>query len=287
MDVRSCGCAQEKTIAYRAWLIAYLACQTERRWARMSFQSEPKEIYYMSGHSKWANIKHRKGAQDAKRGKIFHKLAKEITVAARVGQSGDPSFNPRLRTAIDAARSQQMPKSNIESAIKRGTGDDDGVQYEEVVYEGYIGKAAVYIEVLTDNKNRTLPEIRTIFNKKGGSIGKTGSVAFMFEKKGFCIILKSAGPEDAILEALIENGAEDYSDNGDHFEVYCAPEDFNGLKDGLETAKIVVEHSEMQMVPTTPVKVEGEQVEKAHAFIEALEEHDDVQNVWTSADFDD
>jgi YebC/PmpR family DNA-binding regulatory protein len=242
----------------------------------------------MSGHSKWANIKHRKGAQDKRRAKIFHKLARELSVAARMGGSGDPQTNFRLRTPMDAARAAEMPKDSIEAAIKRGLGQGEGERYEEAAYEGY-GPAgsAILVEALTDNRTRTVAELRTAFEKGGGSLGAPGCVAWMFDKKGYLVILKRIAPEDKIVETLIEGGAENYEDRGDHFEVFTAPEDFEGLKQSLEKAKISVEYSRLSFVPKTTVEPDAKQAGKLRALVETLEEHDDVQNVWTNADFAD
>jgi YebC/PmpR family DNA-binding regulatory protein len=192
----------------------------------------------MAGHSKWANIKHRKGAADAKRGKIFTKLIKEITVAARMG-GGDINANPRLRSAIIAAKAENMPKDNMERAIKKGTGELEGVNYEESTYEGYgPAGAAVLVESLTDNKNRAVAEIRHIFNKYGGNLGENGCVAWMFEKKGYLVVEKSVIGEDALMESALEAGAEDVREDGENFEVITAPEDFEAVKEAIDTAEI-------------------------------------------------
>ena len=199
----------------------------------------------MSGHSKWSTIRHKKGAADAKRGKIFTKLIKEITVAARMG-GGDLNANPRLRTAVAAAKAENMPKDNIERAIKKGTGELEGVNYEESIYEGYgPGGAAVLVESLTDNKNRAVSEIRHIFSKNGGNLGETGCVAWMFSKKGYFVVEKSAADEETLMEAALEAGAEDVREDESNFEVITAPEDFEAVKTALEEASIPVESAEI------------------------------------------
>lgn len=241
----------------------------------------------MSGHSKWANIKHKKGAADARRGKIFTKLIKEITVAARMG-SGDINSNPRLRAAVMEAKAENMPKDNIERAIKKGTGELEGVSYEESTYEGYgPGGAAILIDSLTDNKNRAVSEIRHALSKHGGNMGESGCVAWMFEKKGYIVVEKSVIGEDALMEKALEAGAEDVRDDGDTWEVLSDPEAFMQVKEALDQAGITSVAAEVTMVPKTMTAVEGESAQKLVRLIDALEDCDDVQKVYTNADLPD
>jgi YebC/PmpR family DNA-binding regulatory protein len=241
----------------------------------------------MSGHSKWANIKHKKGKEDARRGKVFTKLIKEITVAARMG-GGDPGSNPRLRSAILAAKAENMPKDNLERAIKKGTGELEGVNYEEMTYEGYgPGGAAIIVESLTDNKNRAIADIRHIFTKCGGNIGSTGCVAWMFDKKGLIVVDKKGANEDLLMETAIDAGAEDVKDEGDEFEVLTAPEDFEAVKEALDKAKIVCSSAEVTMIPQNYSRLEGTDAEKMIKMMDALDDCDDVQNVHTNADIPD
>jgi YebC/PmpR family DNA-binding regulatory protein len=241
----------------------------------------------MSGHSKWSTIKHKKGAADKKRGKIFTKLIKEITVAARMG-GGDPDANPRLRRALADAKAQNMPKDNFERAIKKGTGELEGVNYEEIVYEGY-GPAgvAVLVECLTDNKNRTIADVRYIFNKAGGNVGTDGCVAWMFDKKGLISVDKGAIDEDTLMEAALDAGAEDIRDEGDVFEVITAPEDFDSVREALEQVPISFQVAEITMLPQNMTKVEGKEAEQMIRFMEALDDCDDVQKFYTNADIPD
>jgi YebC/PmpR family DNA-binding regulatory protein len=241
----------------------------------------------MSGHSKWSSIKHKKSAVDAKRGKIFSKLIKEITVAARMG-GGDPDANPRLRTAIQAAKNENMPKDNIERAVKKGTGELEGVNYEESIYEGYgPGGAAILIESLSDNKNRAVADIRHIFSKQGGSLGENGCVAWMFEKKGYINVDKKDVDEDALMEVSIESGADDVRDEDDSFEVITAPEDFEMVKSAIESAAIPYILAEITMLPQSTTNLEGKEAEQMVRLMEALEDCDDVQKVYTNADIPD
>jgi YebC/PmpR family DNA-binding regulatory protein len=241
----------------------------------------------MAGHSKWANIKHRKGAVDAKRGKIFTKLIKEITVAARMG-GGDINANPRLRSAIIAAKAENMPKDNMERAIKKGTGELEGVNYEESTYEGYgPGGAAVLLESLTDNKNRAVAEIRHCFSKHGGNLGENGCVAWMFEKKGYLVVEKSVVDEDALMETALEAGAEDVREDGDNFEVITAPEDFETVKEAVDTAEIATLSAEVTMLPQNMTELAGKDAEKMIKLMDALDDCDDVQKVYTNADIPD
>jgi YebC/PmpR family DNA-binding regulatory protein len=241
----------------------------------------------MSGHSKWSTIKHKKGAADKKRAKIFTKLIKEITVAARMG-GGDPNANPRLRHAIDSAKAQNMPKDNVDRAIKKGTGDMDGVNYEEIIYEGYgPGGVAVMVECLTDNKNRTIADVRYIFNKAGGNVGTDGCVAWMFDKKGVISVTKENADEDTLMEVAIDAGAEDIKDEGDSFDVLTAPEDFDAVKDAIDGAQISYEVAEISMVPQNTTAVSGKEAEQMIKFMEALDDCDDIQNFYTNADIPD
>lgn len=238
----------------------------------------------MSGHSKWAGIKHRKAAQDAKRGKLFTKLIREITVAAREG-GGNPDTNPRLRTAIERARDANMPQDNIEKAIKRGTGELPGVSYETCIFEGYgPGGVAIMVEALTDNKNRTSAEIRNIFSKKGGNLAGSGSVAWVFNKKGYILIDKSQISEDELFTIVVDAGAEDIKTEGKSYEVFCQPQDFEKVKNTLKEKGIKWQIAELTMVPTSTVKVTGNQAKQVLALIEALEDHDDVQKVYANFD---
>jgi len=240
----------------------------------------------MSGHSKWSTIKHKKAREDAKRGKAFTKVIREISVSARLG-GGDAGVNPRLRTAILAAKAVNMPSDNIKRAILKGTGELPGTQYEEITFEGYgPGGVAVLVETMTDNKNRTLPEIRHIFGKHGGNLGENGCVAWIFNKKGFIVINRSAVSEDALMEAALNAGAEDIVEEGDNFEVYTSPEDFAEVMKSLENAAMPVESSEISMIPQTEVKLEGKKARQALRLMDALEDHDDVQNVWANFDID-
>ncbi len=241
----------------------------------------------MSGHSKWANIKHRKGAADAKRGKIFTKLIKEIITAARLG-GGDINANPRLRSAVMAAKVENMPKDNWERAIKKGTGELDGVNYEEATYEGYgPGGAAVFIESLSDNKNRAVAEIRHALNKHGGNMGENGCVAWMFDKKGYLLVEASAVDEEKLMETALEAGADDVRQDGDSFEVITAPEDFEAVKEALEAAGIATLQTEVTMLPQNMTPLDGDTALKMIRLIDALEDCDDVQKVYTNADIPD
>ncbi len=238
----------------------------------------------MAGHSKWANIRHRKSAQDAKRGKIFTKLIREITVAARLG-GGDPSSNPRLRAAIDKALSQNMPKDTIERAVKKGTGAAEGANYEEVRYEGYgPGGVAVMVDCLTDNRNRTVAEVRHVFTKAGGNLGTDGSVAYLFTKAGV-INFPAGSDEDAIMEVALEAGAEDVvTDEDGSIEVLTAPEDFEAVKEALTAAGLKPESAEITMRASTSVALQAGEAEKMIRLLERLEDLDDVQQVYSNAD---
>jgi len=237
----------------------------------------------MSGHSKWSTIKHKKAAKDAKKGKLFTKFIKEITVAARMG-GGDINANPRLRTAVTTARANSMPSDNIERAIKKGTGELEGVIYEEIQYEGYgPGGAAILARVLTDNKNRTVSEIRRLFAKHGGNLGETGCVAWMFDMKGVITIEKSQIDEERLMGVVLDAGAEDVKDEDDLFEVVTEPEDFEKVKERLDREKITVASAQVTMVPKNTVDVDAKHVEQILKLTEELEDHDDVQSV--SANF--
>lgn len=239
----------------------------------------------MSGHSKWSSIKHKKGAADAKRGKIFTKLIKEITVAARMGGSGDPDANPRLRSAILAAKSENMPKDNIERAIKKGTGELEGVHYEESNYEGYgPGGAAVLVESLTDNKNRAVADIRHIFNKCGGNLGENGCVAWMFDKKGYFVVEGSVTDEDTLMEIALEAGAEDVRKDGGNFEVICAAEDFESVKASIDEKSIDYIEAEVTMLPQSTASLQGKEAEQMIRLMDMLDDCEDVQKVYTNAD---
>jgi YebC/PmpR family DNA-binding regulatory protein len=242
----------------------------------------------MSGHSKWSSIKHKKGATDAKRGKVFTRLIKEITVAARMGGGGDPASNPRLRTAIHAAKNENMPKDNIERAIKKGTGELEGVNYEESNYEGYgPGGAAVFIESLTDNKNRAVADIRYIFSKNGGNLGENGCVAWMFDKKGYINIEKKSVNEEKIMEIAIDAGAEDIREEENNIEIITSLEDFESVKEAIDDASIPYLDAEITMLPQTAAYLEGKEAEQMIRLMEALEDCDDVQKVYTNADIPD
>jgi len=241
----------------------------------------------MSGHSKWANIKHRKGAADARRGKIFTKLIKEITVAARIG-GGDINANPRLRRVVDLAKTENMPKDNIDRAIKKGTGELEGVNYEESTYEGYgPGGAAVFVASLSDNKNRAVSEIRHCFSKCGGNLGSGGCVAWMFDTKGYLVIEKSAADEDRIMEVALEAGAEDVREDGGNFEVITAPEDFEAVKEAIDAASIPYIDAEITMLPQNTTSLKGKEAQQMIRLMDMLDNCDDVQKVYTNADIPD
>ncbi|MCE5394271.1 MAG: YebC/PmpR family DNA-binding transcriptional regulator [Acidithiobacillus sp.] len=235
----------------------------------------------MAGHSKWANIKFRKAAQDAKRGKIFTRLIREITVSARAG-GGDPASNPRLRTALDKAYANNMAKDTVERAIKRGTGELEGVDYEEVTYEGYgPGGVAILVETMTDNKVRTVAEIRHVFSKRGGNLGTSGSVAYLFHRRGV-ISFPPDVDEDRVLELALEAGAEDVVNEGERIVVYTAPAGFESVQQTLKSAGLTPEEAELSMIPETTVPVSGDDAEKLLRLLDALEENDDVQNVYAN-----
>ncbi len=242
----------------------------------------------MSGHSKWSTIKRKKGAADAKRGKIFTRLIKEITVAARMG-GGDPDGNPRLRSAITTAKSENMPKDNIARAIKKGTGEIAGEVYEEILYEGYgPGGVAVLVDCMTDNRNRTVADIRHYFAKSNGNLGESGCVAWMFEKKGLIIIDKEKISEDELMDLALEAGADDVVEEDTEFHVTSVPEDFDGVRDALEEGGLTFLDASISMIPKNTVEVTDEKPAKALLkLLENLEDHDDVQNVHANFDIDD
>ena len=242
----------------------------------------------MAGHSKWANIRHRKAAQDAKRGKMFTKVATEITVAAKLG-GGDPDANPRLRQAMVKARSLSMPKDNIDRAIKKGTGENDGAEYSEKIYEGYgNGGVAVIVECLTDNINRTVSEVRHAFSRHGGNLGTDGSVAWQFQQKGVIVYDKTKVADyEKLMELAIENGAEDVKEDGDVYEIHSSVEEFLSLKDALDTLGVEPEAAELSRLPENTMAVEGKQAESVQKLIDALEDNDDVQNVFHNAELPD
>jgi YebC/PmpR family DNA-binding regulatory protein len=240
----------------------------------------------MSGHSKWATIKHKKGALDAKRGKTFTRLIKEITIAAK-GGGGDPDGNPRLRTAVLAAKAENMPADNIKRAIQRGTGELEGVNYEEITFEGYgPGGVAVVVDTLTDNRNRTVSEIRHTFSKNGGNLGSTGSVLHMFSKKGLIAIEKSAADEDALMNIVLEHGGEDLNDEGDSWEILTDPASYEAVSEAIKAAKIATVASQVTMIASTYTKLEGAQANAMIRLLDALEDFDDTQNVYSNFDMD-
>ncbi|HEY3055174.1 MAG TPA: YebC/PmpR family DNA-binding transcriptional regulator [Thermoanaerobaculia bacterium] len=239
----------------------------------------------MSGHSKWSTIKHKKGAADAKRGKIFTRIIKEMSVAARLG-GGDPNSNPRLRAAVAEAKANNMPKDNVERAIKRGTGELEGATYEEITYEGYgPGGVALMVETMTDNSNRTTPEIRHIFEKNGGNMGSPGSVRFQFERKGYFAIDKKVADEDKLMEIALEAGADDLrSDDPDIFEIYTSPDNFEHVRQALEKNKIPTLEAKLGQIPSNYVKLDENKAKQMMRLMEMLDDHDDVQNVWSNFD---
>ncbi len=241
----------------------------------------------MSGHNKWSTIKHKKGAADAKRSKVFTKILKEITIAARLG-GGDAGGNPRLRSALDKARENNMPKENMERAIKKGTGELEGVNYEEITYEVYgPGGAALIVEVMTDNVNRTVAEMRTILNKHNGNLGKSGAVSYKFDRRGVIEISREGTTEDAVMEAALEVGAEDIkTDDDELFVVYTAPSDMMAVADAMKAKKFHVKSYEVQMLPKNTVRITGRDAEVAWKLYNLLDDHDDVQNVWHDFDID-
>jgi YebC/PmpR family DNA-binding regulatory protein len=240
----------------------------------------------MSGHSKWHSIKHKKGAADAKRGKIFTRLIKELTVAARAG-GGDPDMNPRLRTIIAEAKQSNMPAENIKRAIRRGTGEEPGVSYEEAQYEGYgPGGAAVIIDTLTDNKNRTVGELRHMLEKYGGNLAASNAVAWMFSKRGYIVIEKSKADEEKLMNAVLEAGADDFQDDDENWEVLSAPDAFQAVHEAVKKLGIEPAAASVSMIPQNYVKLEGKPAQQMVKLMEALEDHDDVQHVWSNFDIE-
>jgi YebC/PmpR family DNA-binding regulatory protein len=240
----------------------------------------------MSGHSKWHTIKHKKGAADAKRGKIFTRLIKELTVAARAG-GGDPDMNPRLRTIIVEAKASNMPRENIERAVRRGTGEEPGVSYEEITYEGYgPGGVAILIQTVTDNKNRTVGEIRHLLGKNNGNLAAENSVAWLFTRRGQVIVDKEQADEERLLSAALEAGAEDMNDDGSVWEIVSAPESFEAVRDAVKALGLEPASAEVAMIPQTYVKLQGKEAQQMLRLMEALDDHDDVQHVWANFDIE-
>jgi len=238
----------------------------------------------MSGHSKWHSIKHKKAAADAKRGKLFTKIIRELSVAARAG-GGDPDANPRLRKAVADARAVNMPADNIKRAIMKGTGQLEGSSFEEIAYEGYgPGGVAIYVEALSDNKNRTVSELRHIFTKNGGRIGESGCVAWMFKRKGYIVIDKSKAAEDKILDIVLASGAEDVRDDGSNWEIVTPPDAYDSVVEALKQANIDIDTSNLGYIPQNYVRLEGKQAQQLLRLMEELEDHEDVQNVWANFD---
>ncbi|MBN2339245.1 MAG: YebC/PmpR family DNA-binding transcriptional regulator [Acidobacteria bacterium] len=240
----------------------------------------------MSGHSKWHSIKHKKAATDSKRGRIFTRLIKEMTAAARMG-GGDPDANPRLRLAVATAKASNMPAENIKRSIMRGTGELPGVSYEDVNYEGYgPGGVAIFMVGLTDNKNRTVAELRHLLSKHGGNLGESGCVGWMFDRKGYIVVEKAAAEEDKLLEIALGAGAEDLKEDGDSFEIITAPEEMEGVRAALEAAGVPMTTAEISMIPQNYVKLEGKNAQTMLKLMEALEDHEDIQNVYSNFDID-
>ena len=240
----------------------------------------------MSGHSKWATIKHKKAATDAKRGSLFTKLIKEISVAARGG--GNPDTNPRLRVAIERAKESSMPSDNIDRAVKKGTGQLEGVTYEDITLEGYgPGGVAIYVEGVSDNKNRTTAEVRTLFTKKGGNMAGAGSVAWMFEKKGYIVVNKTSAEEDKLMGVALDAGAEDMIVEDENYAIKTSPQDFFKVKKAIDDAGIKTEDAEITLLPKNTVKVEGDDAKKILDLVDSIEEHEDVQHVYANFDIPD
>ena len=240
----------------------------------------------MSGHSKWHTIKHKKGAADAKRGKVFTRLIKELTVAAR-GGGGDPDMNPRLRTIIADAKQNNMPADNIKRAIRRGTGEEPGVSYEEAQYEGYgPGGAAVIIDVLTDNKNRTVGELRHLLEKHAGNLAAANAVAWMFTKKGYIVVEKAKADEEKLMSAVLDAGADDFLDDDDNWEVFSTPESFQAVKEAVKQLGVEPASAEVSMIPQNYIKLEGKPAQQMLKLMDALDDHDDVQHVWSNFDIE-
>lgn len=240
----------------------------------------------MSGHSKWSKVKHIKAVQDVKKGKIFTKIIKEITVAAKLG-GGDADGNPRLRAAVQAAKQANMPADNIKRAIQKGTGELPGVTYDEIAYEGYgPGGVAILVEAMTDNKNRTVSELRHVFSRNNGNMGEAGCVAWMFSKRGSIVVEKEAVSEEKLMEIALDFGAEDIQEDSGNFEVLMAPENFESVHDALQKNEIAMVSAEVAMVPQTSIKLTGKDAQQLMKLLEALEDHDDVQKVWANFDIE-
>src|ERR1700730_8146781 len=240
----------------------------------------------MSGHSKWASMKHKKGAADAKRGKVFTRIIKELTIAARAG-GGDPDMNPRLRTIIADAKQNNMPADNIKRAIRRGTGEEPGVSYEEAMYEGYgPGGAALIIDVLTDNKNRTVGEVRHVLTKHGGNLAEANAVAWMFSKRGYIVIAKSKAKEEDLMTATLDAGADDLRDDEDNWEVLSPPEAFQSVLDAVKKLGVEPDAAEGSMLPKNYLKLEGRQAQQMVKLMDALDDHEDVRHVWSNFDIE-
>jgi YebC/PmpR family DNA-binding regulatory protein len=258
-----------------------LSVEAGRQYAAIFYLAE----VFMSGHSKWATIKHKKGALDAKRGKIFTRLLKEIAVAAKGG--GNPDTNARLRTAVAAAKAENMPQDNIKRAIQRGTGELEGVSYEEISFEGYgPGGAAIIVDVLTDNRNRAVSEVRHGFSKHNGNLGESGSVRFMFSKKGVIAIEKDAASEEQLMDIVLEHGGEDLNDEGSSWQITTEPSSFEAVHEAVKAAGIPTISAEVTMLPSTYTKLEGAPANQMIRLLEALEDLDDVQNVYSNFDMD-
>lgn len=240
----------------------------------------------MSGHSKWHSIKHKKGAADAKRGKVFTRLIREITVAARSG-GGDPDMNPCLRKAVSDGKAANMPNENIERAIKRGTGEIEGVDYEEITYEAYgPGGVAILIDTVTDNRNRTVAELRHLLSKNNGRLGESGSVAWMFDRKGYIVVDKSSKSEEELFEIAIEAGVDDLKSDGSNFEIFTDQENFEKVLDAINNAGIETQFARVSMIPQNYIKIEGAEVQQMLRLYEAIDDHDDVQNIYSNFDID-
>lgn len=241
----------------------------------------------MSGHSKWHSIRHKKGAADARRGKLFTSLIKEITVAARLG-GGDPDGNPRLRAAMAAAKSNNMPAENIKRAVQKGTGELPGLSYEDAVYEGYgPGGVAILVEAVTDNKNRTVSEIRHAFSKFGGNLGQSGCVAHLFQRQGLILIEKSSTDEDDLMTVALEAGAEDMRDGGEVYEIYTSPQDYDAVLEEIRSHDLAVASADLSMIPQTTLQLAGKPAQQMLRLMESLEDHDDVQKVFANFDIED
>ncbi|MCY3758157.1 MAG: YebC/PmpR family DNA-binding transcriptional regulator [Acidobacteria bacterium] len=241
----------------------------------------------MSGHSKWHSIRHKKGAADARRGKLFTSLIKEITVAARLG-GGDPDGNPRLRAAMAAAKSANMPGENIKRAVQKGTGELPGLSYEDAVYEGYgPGGVAILVEAVTDNKNRTVSDIRHVFSKFGGNLGQSGCVAHLFQRQGLILIAKSGTDEDDLMTVALEAGAEDMRDGGEVYEIYTSPQDYEAVLEEIRNHDLAVASADLSMIPQTTLQLAGKPAQQMLRLMESLEDHDDVQKVFANFDIED